>query len=447
MKRFLSAVLAIVLLGMCIACQPTPEEEFVTQKDARFIKEKLSAVPAPDEGSEEGAETYTTAVEAYKATLPTHWSDYIETEFIKMPIEAEIIVENTNGFPVYKIKRGTFDMELASSIANQLMPNVTGIREGWVPLPEEFAAAIRSLNQRGMTEYAEFMFEESQNAEPGEYMEADCIALPSEGDPRYVIQYGDGKLGQVFTKSTRTQACRMDIGSSFYSSVYLGEMVEFDGSYAGGEPTPVNPSITQEEARKVLDAFLQKNGLEIYHVDKITDMQYFDNLIREEVSQGWQFYLVPSYEYYALDAVNGRDGSWLRLNLVDGYAATWNQESLYVYITENGVEYVQWNYPFAFLECVNPSVELMDFGEIQKKFLNLLSAGISWFEQPCVAKPTVTKVVLTVVPQQMKDDPDTAYLMPVWVCVIDWYCAGAASPHMEDLLALNAIDGSRVSLG
>lgn len=109
----------------------------------------------------------------------------------------------------------------------------------------------------------------------------------------------------------------------------------------GGEPTPVNPSISQEEARKVLNAFLQKNGLEIYHVDKLPDMQYFDNLIREEISQGWQFYLEPSYEYYALDAVNGRDGSRLRLNLVNGYAATRNQESLYVYITENEVEYVQ----------------------------------------------------------------------------------------------------------
>lgn len=79
--------------------------------------------------------------------------------------------------------------------------------------------------------------------------------------------------------------------------------------------------------------------------------------------------------------------------------------------------------------------------------MNLLSAGISWFEQPCVAEPTVTKVVLTIVPQKMKDEPDTACLMPVWVCVIDWYCAGAASPYMEGLLVLNAIDGSRVSLG
>lgn len=447
MKKVLSLILAGMLLLFCSACQPTPEEETVARQDPKLVKEKLSAQPVPDAGGEEGKESYKATVDTYKATLPTHWSDYIESEYIQMPIEADIIVENIDGFPVYRIKRSYFDMELAESIANQMMPEVTGIREGTQPLPEEYAAAIRSLNERGMTEYAASVFEEAKEAVEGSYTEADHVSFTDEKEQFYVVQYSDEKLGQVFMKAYNENNCRLDICSNFDSIIHLRELVAMGGSYEGEGDIILKPSITQEEAKKVLDAFLQKNGLENYYVDDVDSGRHFAFLTREEISQGWRFELVPAYGYYAMDAVKiaKQSGGWLRLNSEEKYAATWNMENIFIYISENGVEDIQWNNPLEVLECVNPCVELMPFEEIQKKLLKLLTAGIAWFERPCCDEPTVTKVVLTTVPQQMKDDPDAAYFMPVWVCVIDWHTTGTEF-HSYELIGLNAIDGSRVTL-
>lgn len=448
MKRVLAFLLAVVWAFLCAACQPAREEEAAAQMDPAFVKEKISAVPVPDEpGVEAGEASYKKLVDGYKATLPAHWSGYIETEYIQMPIEADILVENTDGFPVYQIKQGAFDMALGASIANHLMPGATGIREGLRPLPEEYDAAIRSLNQRGMTEYAQFMLEDSKEAESGSYEKIDRIAFTEEENQSYVVRYGDGNLGQVLIRSNTKQFYKMEICTNFYSAVHMGEMVEMAGSYVGEESVKVEPSVTKEEAGEMLEAFLLENGLENYRVDKVSSARHFDNLTREEISQGWRFELVPAYGYYPLDAVQAAtQGGWLRLYVVESYCATWNQESLYVYISEKGVEDVQWNYPYAIEGCVNPCVELMDFEEIQKKFVNLITEGLSYFEQPSAHEPTVTKVVLTLVPQQMKDDPDTAYLMPVWVCVIDWKPKGPEQ-HCEQVIGLNAIDGSRVALG
>lgn len=444
MKKVLSLVLAGILLLFCTACQPTPEEENVARQDPTLVKERLSTQPIPDEGGE----SYKSMVDAYKATLPTHWSDYTESEYIQMPIEADIIVENTDGFPVYRIKRNYFNMDLAESIANQMMPKVTGIREGTQPLPEEYAAAIRSLNERGMVEYAESVFEDAKEAAEGSYTETDYIHFTDEKNQFYVVQFADGKLGQVFMKAYNENNCRLDICSSFDSIIHLRELVAMGGSYEGEGDIILTPSITQEQAEEALITFLQKNGLENYYVDDVNAARHFAFLTREEISQGWRFELVPAYDYYAMDAVKiaKQSGGWLHLNAEEKYAATWNMENLFVYISENGVEYIQWNNPLEVLECVNPCVELMEFEEIQKKLLKLLTAGIAWFERPCCDEPTVTKVVLTTVPQQMKDDPDAAYLMPVWVCVIDWHTTGTEY-HSYELIGLNAIDGSRVTLG
>lgn len=445
MKKVLSLFFVGILFLSCTACQPTPEEAVVTQRDATFVNEKLSAVPTPDEGS---SDSYKATVDAYKATLPDHWSDYIETEYIQMPIEAEIIVENTDSFPVYRVKRGYFDMKVSESIANQMMPDVVGVRDGYLPLPEEYAAAIKSLNERGFAEYAQHVFEESREAPEGKYVETDHIAFTGEKDQFYVIRLEDGTWGQVYMKAYSVRTSRMDILRGLDSMIHLADLVEFDGSYVGEGSILLTPSISQEEARDTLDDFLLKNGMESYSVDCVNAGRHFSILYREEISQGWRFELIPAYGYYPLDAIKvaGSYGGWLRLNVVESYCATWNMENVYVYISENGVEYIQWNNPLEYVDCVNPCVELMDFSEIQKKFISLLTSGLSWFERPCSDEPTLTRVVLTVVPQQMYDEPDSAYLMPVWVAVIRWNTRGTDIYH-EEVIGINAIDGSRVALG
>lgn len=385
-------------------------------------------------------------VEAYKASLPEHWSDSIETDYIQMPIEADVIVENTDGFPVYKVKRSGFNIPLVESLANQILPNVTGIREGTKPLPEEYAAAISSLNKRGMTEYAKYVFEQAQEAEAGSYIDANRITLTDADEQSYVVRLADGKLGQVYMKDWYDTNYRLDISAGFDSIIHLRELLSYGGSYDGEGAVILNPSITQEQAKETLNAFLQENNLTDFKVEAVDSGRHFAFLTREEISQGWRFELVRSYGYYAMDVVNAANNSGvLEFDDSESYSKAWNEESLYVYISENGVEYLQWNTPLEIVECVNPCVELMPFEEIQKKEKNLLTLGLSWLDRKWYETPILTKLVLTVVPQQIKDDADTAYLMPVWVAIIDWYEEDADS-HDYEVIAINAIDGSRATM-
>lgn len=83
-----------------------------------------------------------------------------------------------------------------------------------------------------------------------------------------------------------------------------------------------------------------------------------------------------------MDVVNAANNSGvLEFDDSESYSKAWNEESLYVYISENGVEYLQWNTPLEIVECVNPCVELMPFEKIQKKEKNLLTLGLSWLDR------------------------------------------------------------------
>lgn len=174
MKKAIALLLAAMLLILCTACQPTPEEEY-----SELIEEKLqaaSAAPVGQTPEPEAAASYREKAEAYKASLPQHWNDEIDA-IINLTADADIIVTNEDSFPVYTIARAQFDMKQTEGIANNFFKEVTGIREGLRALPEEYADSITSLNERGLAEYAQAMYAEMIGTPGGSYTETDHIPL------------------------------------------------------------------------------------------------------------------------------------------------------------------------------------------------------------------------------------------------------------------------------
>lgn len=473
MKKITALFLSMILIGACFACQPTPEEDAVVQRDSAVIEQKLKAtfsVPKdtpestvqPSEDAEKDfdkSETadgkaeeevspeiaaYRAAVEAYKATLPAHWSDYLETDYIQMPIEADIVVENIDGFPVYRVKRSDFDISTLEAIANYMMPNVTGIREGDTALPEEYGAAISSLNKRDMVEYAESIFNQAKGAKEGSYTDVTSISFADKpAGHRYVVRLADDTQGQISVVSNS----RAEIKKRFSSLIHIAEegMRILEGSYEGEGDVYLNPSITEEQAKKMLDTFLSEVGLEGFCVETVTAARCFSALYREEVSQGWKFELTRSYGYYAMDTYGAAsDGGLVLFDDPETYNKPWYPETLYVYISESGVEHIQWNNPLEIMECVNPCVELLEFEQIQENLKKLLLAGVSHIDYT-EFQPEISKLVLTVAPQQIQDDPQHAYLMPIWIAFVDWYYLDEGL-HKTQVIGINALDGSRAVL-
>lgn len=477
MKRKVALIICAIFLTMSVACQPTPEEDYVVQRDGAVIEQKLKAtIPVPaetpeavkqDENASEQASdkteapkeeaekeseeevspelaAYRAAVEAYKATLPEHWSDYLETEYIKMPIEADIIVNNVDGFPVYKVRRTDFDTAKLEAIANKIMPNVTGIREGTMALPEEYADAIRSLNERGMTEFAEAMFNEGKRAKEGSYTDATSISFADRpSGHNYVVRLADNTQGQIYIIS----GSRAEIKTRLNSIIHVADdgMRMYDGSYVGEGDVYLDPPITEEQAKEILDSFLDEMDLTAFCVETVKPARCFSALYREEVNQGWKFGLARSYGYYAMDTFGaGCNGGMLDLDPPESFNKPWYPETLDIYVSENGVEYVQWNSPLEVMECVNPCVELLDFAQIQENLKKLLYAGIADINIT-VFQPRVSKMVLTVAPQQIQGDAQHAYLMPIWIAFVDWYYLDEDKPDPQ-VIGINALDGSRAVL-
>lgn len=433
MRKCASLLLAILLLGMCLACQPTPEEDAVVSRDSEIIKEKLGSgtpIPVEQTPAPEDALTYKKQLEAYLAALPDHWSDQIDA-YVDLSIEADIIVDNGDILPVYEISRSTFGCEQVTALANVFFSDVTGIREGREALPEEYAQAIDSLNERGFLKYSMSQFKKMQQAPEGEYTEADEIPLLSQCD--YIVRFGDNNLGEIFFEDNY-----IEVTTHLTGMVHLAESTMIDGSYDGEGPVIVDPPITQEQAEEVLNTFLQDAGLEGFTIESTSAARYFSFLYRQEINQGWRFTLMRTYGYTAINTSNLSEGLF-RYEDTE-HSRAWEREVMHVYVSENGVEFFNWYSPGEITGIAAHNVELMDFEQIQNNAKKLLTAGISWMESD-LWKGEMTKMVLTVILQQVPDEPDKAYLMPVWVMLVDWYFDG---DYMSTTgVGINALNSSR----
>lgn len=441
MKKAIGLLLAVALLLTSVACQPTPEEEFVVQRDVDAIEEKLQAgsSASQDEVSEpEVAVSNQEQLEAYKASLPQHWSE----EFGNFIVDADIVVDNTEGFPVYTIARAQFNMPQLEGIANNFFGAVIGVREGAKPLKSEYADAISSLNERGMVDYAQALYREMTGVPGGSYTEADRITLSETKNQQYMVQLADGAYGRIsFSQGYGADYMSFDKGG-VNAVVHLKEDVERMGSYIDEEPVTVNPTITTEQGEKMVTDFLEENNLEGFTVASITAARHFDVLYRREISQGWKFALMRTYGYYAVNTSDECEGyGWISFSEDTDYSQPWRREVIEVYVSENGIEYFGWNYPMEVKELTAESVELLGFEQIQENIRKLLPACVLIDSEEWTGK--ITKVALTVVAQQVKDDRNSAYLMPVWVVFIDWYTRADSQRLTYNLFGINALDGSR----
>lgn len=442
MKKAVSLLLMIVLLATGVACQPTPDEEYIAHRDAELIEEKMQAgSPAPlDQTPEpEAAASYKEMVEAYKASLPQHWNDTIESNIVDFVIDADIEVSKTDSFPVYKIGHEKYDMEKMESIANRFFQNVTGIREGYKYLHDEYAAAITSLNERGMTEYAQGIFSEMQKAPDGSYTDADHITLET-GYEKYVVRFGDDERGQIWFSQSPTMSY-MYYDTCLFSAVHSQDDLKYDGSYDGEGKVILNPSISQEQGEEMVNAFMQENELEGFTVAAVTSARHFAFLTREEISQGWYFTLMRTYGYYAINTSETSQGDgFFRFEEDESYSRPWIRETVCLYVSENGVESFEWNYPMEVVGIASENAELLEFEQIQKNIKNMLTASIAWMESEHW-NVKISKIALTILAQQVKNEPDYAYLMPTWVIIVDWYWDD--DYESTTMLAVNALDGSR----
>ena len=453
MKRLLVIFLSFALL---LACAPTPEEAFVVNKgDGTF--EELIRVTAAPERVEPAAEN--TAPEAEKTPkpegfdapivkpaesteVPAHWDGRIETQFFTIRIDADIR-SNGHPCPVRKVCRHTFTVPELSKLASAMLPQVDAVWNSDMPSRQEYEAAIASLSGRSMEDKAKDTYLEMQSIAdlPDEQFSPTAEIGGAGESMRQTYHCANGRYAAVsgFSDSILINASR-------HATIHGEEMLKIEGHYIDEGPVFLTVGMSQEQAEDVLYAFLSSVGLNGYSVCAAEKASYYDTIALEEIDRGWYFRLVNANEYAAVETQrNGIGGGLFRYDEQAQYSAPWPNETMLVFVGEQGVQHFAWTNPLEVTEIVNPDVQLLSFVEMQSRMQNFLRIGISYMTKQYAAEGKLSKVVLGQLLVPVKDEPGRAYLIPAWICEIEMYDIFSGGYSYSEFVCFNAVDGSPIS--
>ncbi len=433
--------------GMAIglACQPTPETEFIVNRGDNLAEKRIEETPAPTgSGTDQPLPTF---------AVPERWTDEIKTKYITVQIDAEVITSGQTVFPVRTVKRTGFTKEMMQPIMDAMFPDVIAYREGTGLSEEDYDEAIRRAMGLGKTKRArELNWDKQQaTATDAEFIETNHIECTDE-PLQITLLTAKGQKMKASATANGLLLSRRNTGIVYVKTdVEDGVLLFGDEEEESEEMTTVIPSLSSEQAREQAEAFLRGVNIEGFSLCKQEEACYFDLEGNAIWSTGWYLQYVRNYEYYPLDVkyYDGATSGFLSYANIPTYNAGMGNESIKIYVSEQGVEDFAWVYPYAVQEVVNEDVRLMPFEEMKDILKRSISVGVAYLKERTGYELRVEQLILTLSVQRVRDEKELAYLMPTWVCMIGVYdkdlpgsqkCAGVIA------YGFNAIDGTRVKM-
>lgn len=441
-------IIALCVFLCSISCVPTPDEEVVIQKGDKSYEESIFYTTKPNTSPSADIISEPTDSNYYlqDQIIPQHWTDSVETEYLTVPIDAEIVVSSQGSFPVRKVRRGTISTEQVQLIAEAMLPPVTGVWSSTEISHEEYQRALSKAAENGQ----ELSFLQSLNRQiadldiPSEdYSELNHIQIP-EGTFNLSYRCQNGRYATI----DKYDNYSVFIRTMQHSNVLPASQLENDGTYMDEGPVHITVQQSQENAKSILNDFLEKSDLMGYHIYYAEKARYYHVTSRDVLSDGWLFSLCRSFEYYPFDTGKYGYCGLFQMETDDFYYAPWEAEILQVFVDEDGVEYLYWSNPIEVVETVNENVLLMDFKELQEEIKRFLQLGLNYLsidKRHYNPNTSLTKMVLAYVLQPVKDNPDIGYLIPTWVCLFDYRFIGSDKVEFTSMLMFNALNGAPIA--
>ncbi|MDO4544276.1 MAG: DUF6034 family protein [Clostridia bacterium] len=477
MKRLLT--LLLVALMLCtLACQPTPEDDVVVNKGEGVFEQRIEEAQER-EGYQVLAPTQDASVpilEQPPYEHPSRWEEYIEYSNFDVTISADIEVAG-DAYPVVGVRTSDFAEKEGEilRILETLIPDAEGMRNG-IYTYEDYASRIEILSlgrfDSDLMKYVEYDEEERIDAEKemAELYE-EMKLLPHEEDfvdfSGFVTAVGsqtsyltsEGKRWYV-TITENGFSVSQGKGGVYPEDYYINVSPAQPGQ---PQPTPYpNIMISQEEAKTYAEDFL-KQGAEtpwaILKAEPAGMLKYSFNAEETADRTETQGYLVTCARRIGEVSLytDLSSGGSARLHFDEAlYSVPLETETLSLFVDENGVYGMWWNNPIEAEETVANNIELLPFEEIQRIFRQTLKNGLSWSEEVEAYRvdgeliPSrrgyVEKIELSYVIVQEKDKSGYYLMAPAWMF---YYMTGIERETNEDgfsIIAINAVDGSRIEL-
>lgn len=486
MKRLPVILLSLSLL---LACVPTPEQEFVVNKGDDIVEQQLNATPDPDNGSI-----------AARQTFPDRWDEdpIAENEHLVVRAAACVRTKPDGLYPVYRTRSVAVTKDMAINVAVKFLDKPTASSESlmtkddWGQALQEFldirsrydawVQAGKPNDWPDVDEY-EWTPEEIEN-ETNWYMEQIKNA-PDSLSEQAVYDYSDLKSGQptsfklasgeiasiVYGKEgfTIAKGCK-HLPNVYDVYQYRDDLEWKEGKYKFW----MESDLTREQAEAVGLAETEKLGFSGFVIAGACEATLFD--IKEAstraVTGGWYLTLKRGFDGYPqLTSIVGASQN-LQYGSDDAFAvnAYIPQERLHMFVSENGLQMIDYSSPKDISGLVNANVRLLPFDEVKHRIANTL---LMCFPYESYGKMTAERnensprleveiydIMLTTYTLHIKDDTDF-YEMPCWVISYDCCDPVRGADDWEyrkslrelelydancshDALVINAVDGSVV---
>lgn len=479
MKRIIILCLSLALL---FACVPTPEQEFIVNKGDDIVEQKLNETPDPDSGSI-----------AARQTFPDRWDEdkIVENDRLIVRANTEIHVRTDGLYPVYRTRPTEITKEMVENVAIKFLDKPTAsseallTKEDWgralqqfldrIAKSEEWAKAgkpdgwtdVEDLNEtpEELEAQTNWYMEQIRNAPASLSEQAvnDYSGLEIRKPQSFTLASGDvawisfGKIEYMIAKGCKTYP---DIYSF---AQYQDDLRWKEGSYK----LWIETDLSREQAESIALSELERLGYTGYAV---SDASTATLLASERgVAGGWSLVLKRSYGGYPQVAGNVYASPNLYYGSGDEFFmnAKIQTERFILFVSEDGIRFLEYQGPKEIAGLVNANVELLPFDEIRVRIKNALSVCFpydKWATDPAVdprpAEAEIFDMYLSTFTIREKNSSDY-YEMPCWIVNFDilsytsnpnWTWddirEGRDKPGQHgEYLIINAVDGSVVHTG
>ncbi len=414
MKRIVSLFLTLLLFT---ACQPTPEQDVVVQKD---VKEMLGK-----------AKNVTEDVRPLKEQLCVPDGSYTFStsaveQRLNITVDAPVTVPDTSALPIVRVRKARFQKELALTTAEYFLQGETvydRTREGEPVFDGEIRPYVN-----------------------GEYGDGSYYYL-NLSDKSTVRANAEGsyKTVSAWISATDKGFLENDLEMLGYIAYEEGRTVNyFEGA--------VRPADTDSEsfrlAKQRCDAYFQAMGL---------DGEYALGFASEVPG-------TPFYRIYYMHRVNGFD-TYISADALDysSYAVPWGYETIVFAADRNGIMEMHWNSPVEIKDVVQERTALLPFPEVMQRFESMVKVKYAVATGDFGGKTGTMTVQIDDIRlclmriREQNGDGTTGLMVPAWVFygnskLIESdgtetynlrYGNGSSVPcDLFPVIVLNAIDGS-----
>lgn len=445
MKKLIILILIMLItVFSLIACQPTPENSPVVNKEDIYKLAKENTVDFQS----------------------FQHDDYINEEVdtringLTIRINSKIEMPNTQQFPVISTKPSRFSEEKIKEILDYFAPDVKFYRNAYQITKTQLIDQLLAYSQQGF--YSESESEKAKNITEDERLETiedykkNITEVPDISERTYVnfaaivnndtmdfydvenglpigIEYGINSDAIISVTNT---------GNGSYTSSLIfdrGGVVQPDSMLQEDDQCVGDVNIVQSEAKEKARNVIEDLGIDGMILASIEKARKLDRFNSRIISKGYYcIYMRRIGEMNTIDI-----GTSVSVNTGNNieYVPPWQQEKIYIFVGEEDIESFYWVGLSEIDETISNNVALLPFDDVKQRMRKQLKYKYAWTANIEDSKMdiNVNQIVFGIALIGTKNKPNIGILVPAWYIM---YNISFDNIDSNDVMVLNAIDGS-----